>query len=143
MGMGNLLRGKVQEVEGSCAVVHWAGHSLLVRAGEGIETGTNITLGIRPEEIMISRRDRRGEGGGEENLLRGVIVKDRPQGFDHLVDFQIGDRAKQCLTVRIPHPILLKLTLEVGQRRTLLVRPDAIHVIPPPAGSPHSSGRNP
>ncbi len=130
MGMTNILRVAVVDAEEGRGRVDWQGVALRLDASIPWQPGQATVLGIRPEEIMFVRRNRPLEAGMDENLLEGVIVDDRPQGFDHLVTVALQPEApgERRLSVRIPHPIFLRLQLAPGQRRTLAIKPSSLHV---------------
>jgi ABC-type sulfate/molybdate transport systems ATPase subunit len=96
------------------------GHSLTAPHAPG----DSLTLGVRPEEIRIAPD---GASRTLANQLSAQLVKDEPQGADHVLRFEINH---QLLDVRVSHPEFMKLELAAGQERTLTIEPEAIHVVP-------------
>ncbi len=86
--------------------------------------GDSLTLGVRPEEIRIAPD---GASRTLANQLSAQLVKDEPQGADHVLRFEINN---QLLDVRVSHPEFMKLELAAGQERTLTIEPEVIHVVP-------------
>ncbi|MEE9216714.1 MAG: ABC transporter ATP-binding protein [Anaerolineales bacterium] len=138
MGMANILEATVVDDSGSELVVDWGAYrltiansksrarydSLAIANPESRTSGNSLTLGIRPEEIHIAHD---GADISLANSFPARLVKDEPQGADHLLQFEIND---QRLDVRVPHPEFMKLELATGQERTLTVDSESIHIVP-------------
>lgn len=132
IGMGNILEAVVVGVDGEVSVLDWCGQRLHLDRNVSLVEGQPVQLGIRPEEVMFIRQDRRVSPDLRSNLLEGIITEDRAQGFDHLVVMSIdcphGENGR--LLARIPHPVFLRLQLAVGERRRISIRPGSIHAFP-------------
>lgn len=127
MGMTNILDAVVESVGEDTLVVTRQGIRLRT-PGAGAAPGASLRLGIRPEELMILREP----PPGGENVVKGTVTADRPQGYDHLLTFQTLDA--ETLWIRIPHPVVKRLEIEVGSRRYVAIRPEAIHIFDSEAG---------
>ncbi len=131
MGMSNILHGKILQRQGSRLMVECMGLRLLVEGDGELCAGQSITLGVRPEEVMISRPGREPAPKARPNTLVGRVVEDRPLGQDHLVTFAVETPPGEVLTLqtRLPHPIALKLGLAPGAQRKLGIDPQSLHII--------------
>lgn len=123
MGMTNLVEARVEGVDGDETVVVWQGARLRAPRSR-FHPGQRVRLGIRPEELMILRQAPSASGG--ENILPGIVAADRPQGYDHLLTFQVDGAG--TLAIRIPHPVLARLQIDVGARRVVALRAEAVHL---------------
>jgi ABC-type sulfate/molybdate transport systems ATPase subunit len=127
MGMTNILQVKVVDHSGSELLVDWEEYKFTIAPSNSHVSGDSLTLGVRPEEIHIAPD---GTDTGLANRFPARLVKDEPQGADHLLQFKINN---QRLDVRVSHPEFMKLELVADQERVLTVEPEAIHVVPDPA----------
>jgi molybdate transport system ATP-binding protein len=132
MGMTNVLLVKPigEHTAHGLHRLMWGSQLLAAEITEDVTPGDEITLGIRPEDILFIRPDHPLDSDLEDNLMEVEIIEDRSQGFDHLVCTQIVDQPEKQLLVRIPHPVFLRMQLRVGDRRQISIRPPAIHWIP-------------
>jgi molybdate transport system ATP-binding protein len=136
MGMHNILDVILVERQDSCTLVDWRGIHLQVSSKISGEKGKSLTLGVRPEDVIIRSQgieDTEPTGG---NHFRAILTEDRPFGYDHFLDFVLETQAEKRLkiVVRIPHPIFLKLHLSIGDCRTLEFSDQVCHVFPDPPG---------
>lgn len=132
MGMLNVIDGVVEASEAKGVVLRWQGVHLRAAESSSVGAGGTARVGMRPEELMILREAPVPSLG--ENLLPGIVTADRPQGYDHLLSFQV-DQAGE-LTIRIPHPVVMRLQIQVGSRRVVAIRPEAIHVFASSGSTP-------
>jgi ABC-type Fe3+/spermidine/putrescine transport system ATPase subunit len=131
MGMINILETTVVEKREKHLLLKWKDQQLNVQARGGVSRGDPILLGIRPEEVIISRQPAQGNIATGTNTFQGSLVKDLAQGYDHLLTFTLSPQKEPGaqLMVRIPHPIFQKMALVVGQERYLSIDPADIHII--------------
>ncbi len=127
MGMTNILQATVIDGSESELAANWGAYKLTVASPNTRSPGDSITLGVRPEEIHIAPI---GVDRGLANKFPARLIKDEPQGADHLLQFEANN---QLLEVRVSHPAFMKLELETDQERVLALDPEAIHVVPDPA----------
>lgn len=131
MGMSNLL--KVVPTDDhtpqGLRKLKWGNQTMAAVISDAIMAGEDITLGIRPEDILFIRPDHPMDTDLEDNLMNVQIIEDRSQGFDHLICTQVLDQPNKQLLVRIPHPVFLRMQLKVGDQRQISIRPPAIHCI--------------
>ena len=127
MGMTNILQATVIGSSESELTADWGAYRLTIASPDLRAPGDPLTLGVRPEEIRIAAN---GDDQGLDNRFPARLVKDEPQGADHLLQFKTNN---QLLDVRISHPAFMKLELATDQERVLALDPEAIHVIPDPA----------
>lgn len=132
MGMTNILQTTIINHEDDRLTLDWLGNTLVVDSTAPVRKEKLLNIGIRPEDVIVVRKNRKLEGDVAQNLLHGVIVEDKAQGFDHLLAFAIqsSERNDQHLYVRIPHPVYLKLNLTLGEKRVLSIKPSSFHIFP-------------
>jgi ABC-type sugar transport system ATPase subunit len=127
MGMTNILQATVIGSSESDFTVDWGAYRLTIASPDLRASGDPLTLGVRPEEIRIAAN---GDDRVLDNHFPARLVKDEPQGADHLLQFETNN---QLLDVRVSHPAFMKLELATDQERVLALDPEAIHVVPDPA----------
>ena len=126
MGMTNIFQVKVVEASGFGLLADWGALRFEFAYPESSAPGIALTIGIRPEEIRIAHD---GSGDQRPNRFPAQLVKDEPQGADHILQFEVN---RQLLDVRVSHPEFVSLNLAAGQVCLLTVEPQGIHVIPEP-----------
>lgn len=73
LGQSNLVSGAVQSVSGGVITVHTAGGVLAVPADRSVVSSGEITVGVRPEKILLHSREQ--ERDGSHNVLGpGTVV---------------------------------------------------------------------
>jgi molybdate transport system ATP-binding protein len=132
MGMTNILPAEVVQLSAAGGRVLWAGRQLILDAENLPDPGARLMLGVRPEEIMFVRSDRRPAAVPPANMFEGLLAEDQAQGFDHLltVVLQQPGLPPATLSVRVAHPIFLKLGLQLGRTCSLSLPPRAFHAFP-------------
>ncbi|MFQ5924309.1 MAG: ABC transporter ATP-binding protein [Anaerolineales bacterium] len=126
MGMTNILQVTIVDGSGPELLADWGDFRLKIAYSASSAHGGTLTAGVRPEEIRIAPA---GSEAQPANRLTARLVKDEPQGADHVLQFEVND---QSLDVRVSHPEFVALDLAAGQMRTLAVEPQGIHVITDP-----------
>ena len=126
MGMTNLLQVTVVDGSGPEMLADWGNFRLKIAYTGSRAQGDLLTVGVRPEEIRIPPA---GAKVQPANQFTARLVKDDPQGADHVLQFEAND---QSMDVRVSHPEFMTLDLAAGQMRTLAIEPQSIHVIPDP-----------
>jgi molybdate transport system ATP-binding protein len=132
MGMSNIFEGILHSNQGGFSLIACHGMRLKVPQAEHIPVGSHVRIGIRPEDVIVIREHRPLQPDVQENLLEGKLVCDRAHGFDHQVTIALGAPEDEPLrmSARIPHPVFLRLNLQIGDRRQISVKPESIHVFP-------------
>ncbi len=132
MGMRNLFAGEVLSLDDESLCIGWQGR--VIHAPPQPRTvNEQVIFGIRPEEVMIIRRDRPPRRGLQENILEGHIVGEISRGTEHLLFFRIegiSDDRGYHLEILLPHPVFVRLNLTVGKREQVSLKKGAIHVLP-------------
>ena len=96
MGTINLLRGRVETIDGSFARVRLdAGDSCLARAVGGVIAGAEVELSIRPEAIVIS-----APGAGGPDSIEGRVQQVAYLGPN--VQYQVHSRAGAIVIALAP-----------------------------------------
>ncbi len=127
MGMTNILQATVIGSSESELTADWGAYRLTIASPDLRASGDPLTLGVRPEEIRIAAD---GVDRVLDNHFPARLVKDEPQGADHLLQFETNN---QLLDVRVSHPAFMRLELATDQKRVLALDPEAIHIVPDPA----------
>jgi molybdate transport system ATP-binding protein len=130
MAMHNILTVQIDQHQAKGLEVDWWGQKIVF---EGIYPKTQrreLTIGIRPEDIMIVRKKSKPLRQEDDIFFEAQLVEDEARGFDHQLTFRVDQPSdvRADLIVRIPHPTYLRLHLKPGDMRTLAVRPNTIHV---------------
>lgn len=127
VGMTNIFTGTVCRHTLEATKVSWAGHELLVPKVPAA-TGTQITFGIRPEEVVFVREGRPLRF--THNVVPTTVLEHRRgAGHSHLV-LALVNRPDVVLHAVLPRPLALDLGLRPGQRCRVLLRVRALHVFP-------------
>jgi len=132
MGMRNLFDGEVLSVDEESLYIGWQGR-VIQSPPQPRQVGERVTFGIRPEEVMIIRRDRPPRRGLRENILAGRIVGEISRGTEHLLFFRIEDIPDERgyhLEILLPHPVFERLDMAVGKEEQVSLKKGAIHVLP-------------
>ncbi|TFH35700.1 MAG: ABC transporter ATP-binding protein [Anaerolineales bacterium] len=133
IAMNNVIQVKLDQRRSNEVELHWWGQKLLLQGEFPGHSGDDLTIGIRPEDIMIVRKESKPLRQEGDIFFEGILVEDQARGFDHRLTFRIQHAPENAaeLIVRVPHPIFLRLILSRGDLRTLAVRPNTIHVFKP------------
>ena len=125
VGMRNIFSGTVLAHSLDATELRWAGRVLRVPRVKH-PPGTQVTFGIRPEDVLFVREQRPLKY--THNVANVVVLEDHPTGFDHLLLLEMEGAEGIRLWARLPHVLLLNLGIRPGQRRRVLLRQRALHV---------------
>ena len=130
MAMHNVITVQIDEPRTNAVQVQWWGQKVVLEGKFSGSSGDDLTIGIRPEDIMIVRRTSKPLRQEGDIFFDARLVEDQARGFDHLLTFRVDQSSASLadLIVRVPHPIFLRLRLRPGDTRTLAVRPDTVHM---------------
>lgn len=133
MAMDNVIGVPIQEHTSVGIHINWWGQQVLLEGQFSESFGDKLTIGIRPEDIMIVRKENKPLRQDRDIFFEGRITVDQARGFDHQLTFSITAPASEEaeLIVRIPHPIFLRMDLQLEAVRTLAIRPSVVHIFTP------------
>ena len=139
IGVGNLLRGRVAEVDPAFLQVDWRGHRLFASRPDGQARfpgpGEDIAFFVRPEYVRLVVPDRPLPAHESKmNRLQGEIVGDADEGTMWRLFFRLdaeGPPAQAEYDLEIEVPRLVHATLDLAHVRqwTVLVQPSSIQVL--------------
>ena len=124
VGMRNLFRGTVAELDGERAWLETPAGRLCCEARPWLRAGTVLHWGIRSEEVMIIRTDRPISDPVQDNRLVGRSVSLLYRGLSVRVEF----RGRVDLEILLPRYVQDRLGLEVGQEREVSLKPRYVQV---------------
>ncbi len=127
-GMTNLLEGRVRRAEGRQMLVEWGGE-LLRAPANGAAPGDRVTLGIRPEHVLLPPLDAVGEG-----TVHAVLDATLQEGLDRRVTLRTrtGAALEMLLSERIFH----RYDLALGRSVAVRLEPHHLWPVAPAAGGP-------
>lgn len=132
MGIKNVLRGTITEAnrERDELRIRWEEYIISAPFYDR-KIGEQVSLCIRPEEVMIVREDQPLKANLKENTLRGRIVGEVPSGATYLLLFKvdgIDDRATYDLEIQLPSHAYHRLNLAEKKEAWISLKKSAIHV---------------
>ena len=123
VGVDNKLSGVVEAVSEGMAQVRFNGDRVEV-AGD-CQTGEQVLLCLRPEDITLSPADEDCKSRADNRLI-AKLVKIIPWGAHYRVELLCGDSRLVALTTR---PSFLELDLQEGNDVVASFKATAVHVI--------------
>lgn len=128
VGFTNLFPASITRVEGDFAYLESAAGTIVVGSAAWFRSGARVCFGIRPEEVLAGRYDRREPGteGGTTNRVAGELIRLTNLGL-HLLGVI---RGAVDLQIIVPRHVQDSLNLRVGQRMEVELQPRYIHVLP-------------
>ncbi len=134
VGTRNIFTGRVTLVSGTEVVIgsvdigeiHASFHGRSKAAG--ITVGKEVVFCIRPEEIVIIRKDRTLEHKVRDNVVEGEITSITGRGTTHLLYLKLLT-AKGNLKVELPNHVLVKLALATGDTVRVSLKRESIWII--------------
>ena len=107
--------------------------------------GDRVQVCIRPESVLLIRKDRRPSRNSRENNISGVIVDRKARGSLYRLQFQVdgsGERSEPTI-LQIDLPARVYGVMRVGEHRqwTVSLRRDSLHLIQAEARSLHNAKR--
>ncbi len=124
VGMSNCLSGTVTAVEGDSMTVAWEGHELRAPAA-GHASGTRVTLGIRPENVLLPPL-----GSSEVGLVHARITRTLQEGLSLRITLTTAKGT--ALEMLLSERIYRRYQLQAGQELAVRLEP---HYLWPLGGS--------
>ncbi len=118
VGFSNLFPGQVSGFQDGYLLVETVAGTLWVKS-EPLAPGTPVTLGIRPEEVLIVRKDRPLRVALRHNVIAGTIRRLRLQGPYVKAEFS----GPLELKILLPRHVQDRLKLSPGQAVEVTLKP--------------------
>jgi ABC-type Fe3+/spermidine/putrescine transport system ATPase subunit len=133
LGLKNLLSGKIlrqeEPLQQLILGVNGLQFSIPMSLYQGkIETGKEIDLFIRPEEVMIIREGKPVKESLRQNIFEGEILDITDRGRYHLVYFQTKE-GKLLFEISIPNYAFRNLGLSIGKLIKVALREESLWVM--------------
>lgn len=133
VGTQNINEGQIQKIDrvNDLVYFHSKGHlfEALSRKGQELHVGMHVFWCIRPERIMILKKDRPIKHSLKENVLEGCLNNLIPKGASFLLDFVENEKGLS-LRVEVPEHIVGKLNLGFRTEIKVSLKRSGIHFIP-------------
>lgn len=131
VGTQNIHDGKISHIDKISGLIYFSsqGHLFEALSKQNLTPGEKIYWCIRPEQIMILKKDRPIKESLKENILEGYITKLIPKGASYLLDFVDKDKGLS-LKIELPDHIIGKLKLAGGIEIRVSLKRGGIHFIP-------------
>jgi molybdate transport system ATP-binding protein len=131
-GSRNFLEGRVLERSDDSLYVRVGDLVLQTPPSPSLLPGDEVTLAVRPERIMLVRKDM--QALAQRNTAQGVIVNELSDGFSCLLSFRndVGHRLSTGdydLEIMLPVYVYERLHLATDRRWTVVVPQEAIQVL--------------
>lgn len=132
VGVKNILPGTVEEYREKYCRVR-VGDRLIETAPGDFKPGSNVTVCLRPERVMLLRPEQAGKSS-DENALRGEIVRETNDGMTATLFFRAMEPRlvnNQDYDLQIELPVYIYERLDLARQRawTISLRKNAIHLI--------------
>jgi iron(III) transport system ATP-binding protein len=122
VGMMNFIPARIAE---SPNLVKVGSIELECTTPEGINTGSPVTVAIRPEEIRISANDSQGK-----NVNRAKVIESEFLGSFYRLTCQLDDEDHTQLLVEVSNNLMEELSIEVGSDLYIHLPAEIIRVYP-------------
>ncbi len=134
LGAKNLYKAKVLGREESFERVILGVNGLQFYIPEGlsqeaVESGTEVDLFIRPEEVMIVREGKQVKDSLKQNIFEGEILDIIDRGGYHMIYFKTL-KGKIPFEISIPNYAFRNLDLSIGKMVRVALREESLWVIP-------------
>ncbi len=130
VGTRNILPATVVSRESDALCVNWRGY-LFYADLQDIPIGRQVSLCIRPTQVMIARPDR-PSSSPPENRVAVRIVREAINGENYILYLRTEASAEPYdLEVELPGYVYYRLGLDANKEITVSLRRSALHLIPP------------
>jgi molybdate transport system ATP-binding protein len=96
---------------------------------EAVDSGTEVDLFIRPEEVMIIREGKPVKDALRRNIFEGEILDIIDRGRYHMIYFQTLE-GKIPFEISIPNYAFRNLNLSIGKTIKVALREESLWIIP-------------
>jgi len=132
IGIKNIFRGRVARLDGkevTLATEELGEIKAHAHPSNRLREGAHVSFTIRPEEIMIIRKDRAIDGRVRYNRVDGVVVSSVGKGASHSVFFQTND-GRAHLKIELPNFAYRNLRPMEGKQISVSLKKESIWIIP-------------
>jgi ABC-type Fe3+/spermidine/putrescine transport system ATPase subunit len=134
LGAKNLYKAKVLGREESLQRVILGVNGLQFHVPQGlsqeaVDSGTEVDLFIRPEEVMIIREGKPVKDALRRNIFEGEILDITDRGRYHMIYFQTLE-GKIPFEISIPNYAFRNLNLSIGKTIKVALREESLWIIP-------------
>jgi ABC-type Fe3+/spermidine/putrescine transport system ATPase subunit len=131
-GSRNFLEGRVLERSDAGLTVRVGTMLLQAPPSPSLLPGDAVTLAVRPERIMLVRKDAQAPAQG--NTVQGVIVNELSDGFTCTLAFRAADGQRLTvgdhdLEIVLPVYVYERLHVATDRRWTVIVPKEAIQLL--------------
>ncbi len=131
-GTANVLDGVVQESSENGLIIRTRDFTISTNP-YSFSKGDRVQVCIRPESVLLIRKDRRPSRNSRENNISGMIVDRKARGSLHTLQFLVdgsGERSDPTI-LQIDLPARVYGVMRVREQRewTVSLRRDSLHVI--------------
>lgn len=129
-GNNNFFEGEVIEPDAEGTRIR-VGDVTLTGPPMALPPGMPVELGIRPERIMLLRKDL--PVGKRANILEGRVVQELTDGFNYTLFFRLDGEHRLAeggydLEITLPAHVYERLHVDYDKEWSVTVRPNDIHV---------------
>ena len=129
-GNNNFFQGELVSLEAEGVAIK-VGDVILAGPPMPLPAGTAVELGVRPERIMLLRKDL--PVGKRANILAGRVVNELTDGFNYTLFFRLdGERRLATggydLEITLPAYVYERLHVAEDKEWSITIRRDDIHV---------------
>jgi len=139
MGVRNIFSGRVSGVSEGVVTVVCPGLGEIKAVAVGApahEPGSDVTLCIRPEEIIVIRPDKMLEGKVQDNIIETEIESTTATGSTRILFLKVleapsgKDASAPVLKIELPNFVVRKLALATGKRIRVSLKKENVWIIP-------------
>lgn len=110
-------------------IIDWSGQRVEA-ATSPYQVGDSVAWVVPASKVVLHRRDRPSRGTSE-NPVSGVIAEHLLLGDTTVSVLQVDDMEQHAITFQVPAHVAERNRLGVGERASVSLLADAIHLMPP------------
>ncbi|MCC7202372.1 MAG: ABC transporter ATP-binding protein [Nitrospirae bacterium] len=132
IGTRNIFDGTVTESDGSHVTIRNQDIGLLktfVTGGRTFEKGQDVSICIRPEEVIVIRPGKPLDSNVQDNIIEGEITSMTGKGSTQIIFLRIGS-GETFLKIELPNFVVRKLLLGKGKSIRVALKKESLWVIP-------------
>ncbi len=143
MGARNIFSGRVLAVHASVATVACPGigeiKANVPPGSKPLAPSMEVSLCIRPEEIIVIRPDRVLDSRVQDNIIEGTIESATGRGSTQILFLRVGEAGGEgapeaasgtLLKIELPNFVVRKLALATGKRIKVSLKKENVWIIP-------------
>ena len=130
VGLKNVFRATVVDINGTAAVIEWRGQQLVVTQNNGFRRGDAVHWCI-PQSHVVLHRQSRPSNGVRENPVNGRVSEVLRMGDNALVGVQVGNPDKPPVFLSVPLHVADRNSVVVGVQVGFSLLADSIHLMVP------------